>query len=105
MTDLGVGQESGVILGGGSLVGRVGVGGGGAARVASSRLVSLCASALDGTAQVLALAGTGIITREGIGVRYSASDPPLGNDAKGGPATPTQVGWWPDRKFGWPSGA
>ena len=99
VTALGMGQDSGVILGGVILVRKVGVGGGGVSEVASARLVSLCTGTLDGTAQVLSRIRTGINASEGIGVRSGAFLTTLGPDKKGGLATLTQVEWWPGHQL------
>ena len=92
MTDLGVGKESREIIGGGGLV-RVGVGGGGVAGVADTRLGGVCLGALVGTVRVLDRAGIVHNSVEGNVVRYGASAPSLGPDTKGGWATTTLVGW------------
>ena len=96
VTDLGVGQESGLILGGGSLLLRSGLGGGGAAGVASTRLGGLCTGVLAVTVRVLDLDSTGLNAGDVIGVSSFVSSPTLGPDTKGGLFTLTPVGWWPD---------
>ena len=105
VTALGVGQENGVIMVECILVRIVVVGDGRASWVAISILVGLCAVSLAVMARVLARSGTGLHSREGIGVRSNASAPPLGPDSKGGLATPTPVGWCLNHQLGWPSSA
>ena len=99
VTALGMGQDSGVILGEVILVIKVGVGGGGVSEVASARLVGLCTGTLDGTAQVLSRNRTGLNAGEIIGVRSGASSTTLGPDTKCGLATLTQVEWWPGHQL------
>ena len=105
VTALGKEQESGLVMCGGSLVGRVGADGGGTSGVSSSRLGSLCTGALAGTVWVLACSGTVLNSVEVIGVRFGASTPPLGSDVKCGLAMLNPVGRWPARQLVRPSGA
>ena len=93
VTSLGLGQLSGGILGGSSLV-SVGVGGVDAARVTGARLGVMLLVSLAGTAQVLART---FICHKYVTGNVARSDsyaPPLEYDMKGCLATLTPVGWW-----------